>query len=199
MRAEQDVHEIWRGDPYPRELLLLDNDFFGQPAWRDRIAELRDGKFKVSFTQGINARFLDEETAAAIASVNYRDDSMKRRRIYTAWDNAKDEARLFRGLQHLVDAGVKPHDVMVYMLVGYWAGETHEARDDRRAKLRAFGAVPYPMPFVRSPELVAFRRWVLGAYDKTIPWETWWGRARGEPRRLNVRASKQLPLLGDGR
>ena len=41
MRAEQDVHEIWRGDPYPRELLLLDNDFFGQPRWRDRVDELR--------------------------------------------------------------------------------------------------------------------------------------------------------------
>lgn len=104
MRGEQTIHDIWRGDPYPREILLLDNDFFGQPAWRERIAEIRDGGFKVSFTQGINARFLDEETAAAIASVQYRDDGMKRPRIYTAWDNAKDEARLFRGLQHLVDA-----------------------------------------------------------------------------------------------
>lgn len=32
-----------------------------------------------------NARMLNDETAAAIASVNYRDDSMQRPRIYTAW------------------------------------------------------------------------------------------------------------------
>lgn len=71
-RSASTVAEIWRGAPWPRELLLLDNDFFGNPAWRDRIAELRD-------------RMLNDETAAAIASVNYRDDSMQRPRIYTAW------------------------------------------------------------------------------------------------------------------
>jgi hypothetical protein len=195
-RTEQTVAELWRGAGHPRELLLLDNDFFGNPQWRERIAEIRGGGFKVSFVQGINARFLDEETAAAVASVNYRDDSMRQRRIYTAWDNAKDEARLFRGLQHLVDAGVKPRDVMVYMLIGYWSGETHEARDHRRARLREFGALPYPMPYTRTSELVAFQRWVLGGYDKAISWDTW-TRARGEPRRLKVRPTLQLPLLRD--
>lgn len=30
------VQEIWRGDPWPRELFLLDNDFFGLPQWRER-------------------------------------------------------------------------------------------------------------------------------------------------------------------
>ncbi len=190
----QTIAELWRGDPWPRELVLLDNDFFGNPAWRERIAEIRDGGFKVSFNQGINARFLDPETAAAIASVDYRDDRMKRKRVYTAWDNRKDEKRLFRGLQFLADAGVKPDHIMVYMLVGYWPGETTEDREYRRAKLREFGARPYPMPFVRTPELRAFQRWVVGAYDKTIPWDHWWHEAGGEPRRLKVRRSPQLEL-----
>src|SRR5215469_10534466 len=94
IREEQSIWEIWRGDPWPRQLLLLDNDFFGQPNWRTRIAEIREGKFKVSFVQGINARFLTDEAAEAIASIEYRDDSMKTKRIYTAWDNRKDEERL---------------------------------------------------------------------------------------------------------
>ena len=51
----------------------------------------------MSFNQGINARFLTDEAAAAIAGVEYRDDQMKERRIYTAWDNRKDEERLFAG------------------------------------------------------------------------------------------------------
>lgn len=193
MREEQTVAELWRGVDHARELIILDNDFFGNPAWRERIAEIRDGGFRVSFNQGINARFLTEETAAAIASVDYRDGDMKERRIYTAWDNRKDEERLFRGLRLLVDAGVKPRHIMVYMLVGYWAGETHEDRDDRRRKLREFGARPYPMPFTRTRELVAFQRWVIGSYDKTIDWQTWLA-ARGEPRRLNVRPTPQLRL-----
>lgn len=193
MREVQTVSELWRGEGHPRHLMVLDNDFFGQPSWRARVAEMTSGRFKVNFNQGINARFLTAETAAAIASVDYRAADMKTRRIYTAWDNRKDEARLFRGLQHLVDAGVRPTHIMVYMLVGYWAGETHEDRDDRRRKLRAFGARPYPMPFTRDRDLVSFQRWVLGGYDKAIPWATWQA-ARGEPRRLDIRATPQLHL-----
>lgn len=192
---EQTVAELWRGDPHPRDLLLLDNDFFGQPAWRDRIAELRAGGFRVSFSQGINARMLDDETAAAIASVRYYDDSFSARRIYTAWDSAKDESRLFAGLEALVRHGVKPQQIMVYMLIGYQPGETHDDREFRRRKLREFGARPYPMPFERTPELVAFQRWVIGAWDKSIPWSEF-ERAHGSPRRAaatNFRRS--LPVL----
>jgi hypothetical protein len=190
------IGDIWRGEPWPRHVLLLDNDFFGQPRWRDRIDELRAGGFRVSFNQGINARFLTDETAAAIASVDYRADDMRERRIYTAWDNRKDEARLFRGLELLVKHGVKPRHLMVYVLVGYWAGETHADRDHRRARLREFGARPYPMPYQRTPELLAFQRWVIGSYDKAIPWDEW-TRARWNPRKLDRRPSGQarLPLL----
>lgn len=66
VRSEQGIYDIWRGDPWPRELLLLDNDFFGQPDWRRHIQEIRDGGFKVSFNQGINARCLTEEAAEPI-------------------------------------------------------------------------------------------------------------------------------------
>lgn len=173
MREEQSILRLWRGDPYPRELILLDNDFFGQPHWRERITEIRDGKFKVSFNQGINARFLTDEAAEAIASIDYRDDSMKVKRIYTAWDNRRDEARLFAGLNRLVHCGVKPDSIMVYMLIGYWPNETEEDRLYRQQKLREFGCRPYPMPFVRTSELVGFQRWVIGAYDKRFSWEKW--------------------------
>lgn len=173
IREEKTIAEIWRGEPWPRELLLLDNDFFGQPNWRERVKEIRDGGFKVSFNQGINARFLTDEAAEAIASIDYRDDSMKVKRIYTAWDNNKDEQRLFDGLNRLVKYGVKPDHIMVYMLIGYWPGETESDRLHRQRALRDFGARPYPMPFVRSQELVGFQRWCIGAYDKRISWEAW--------------------------
>ena len=183
VRPVSSIYEIWRGDPYPRELILLDNDFFGQPDWQKHIDDIRQGSFKVSFNQGINARFLTDEAAAAAASVDYRADQMKTKRIYTAWDNRKDEARLFRGLQALVKYGVKPDHIMVYILIGYWPGETHEDRDHRRLQLRQFGARPYPMPFHRSRELVGFQRWVIGAYDKRIKWDDW-VEADYEPRKL---------------
>lgn len=173
VKAEATIAEIWRGDPWPREILLLDNDFFGQMQWRERIKEIRDGNFKVSFNQGINARCITDEAAEAIGSVNYRDDSMKVKRIYTAWDSGEDEERLFAGLYRLVRYGVKPDHIMVYMLIGYWVGETAADRNYRRSRLREFGARPYPMPYVRTKELVGFQRWVIGAYDKRFDWATW--------------------------
>ena len=137
----------------------------------------------MSFNQGINARMLNDETAAAIASVRYSDDGFKVRRIYTAWDNRKDEKRLFRGLEALVRHGVKPDHIMVYILIGYWPGETVNDWLYRQKQLRAFGARPYPMPYVRNKETVGFQRWVIGAYDKRVTWADWVA-AGYEPRKL---------------
>ncbi len=176
---ENTIADLWRGEDHPRELILLDNDFFGQEHWTDRIAEIREGRFKVCFCQGINARALTEKGAQAIASVDYRDDSMKHKRIYTAWDNRSDEDKLFRGLNLLTGFGVKPDQIMVYVLVGY----DHATRgplqgltaDDfhRMERLREFGARPYPMPFHRSRELVCFQWWAQGGRHKKIKWKTW--------------------------
>lgn len=179
------VYDIWRGDPWPRELFLLDNDFFGLPQWRDRIREIRDGGFKVSYNQGINARLMDEEQCEAIASTDYRDGDMKVRRFYTAWDNRPDEERLFLRLNWLVKYGMRPDHIMVYMLIGYWPNETHADRDYRRQRLRDFGARPYPMAYRRTPELVGFQRWVIGAYDKRISWNDW-EAANYRPERLGL-------------
>jgi hypothetical protein len=40
VREVATVWDIWRGEGHPRNLILLDNDFFGQPRWADRIAEI---------------------------------------------------------------------------------------------------------------------------------------------------------------
>lgn len=196
------IEQIWRGDPWPREVVLLDNDLFGNPRWAALIDEMNAGRFKVCFCQGINARFLDDESAAAIASVDYRDERMHEKRIYTAWDGKRDEKRLFRGLEALVRHGVKPDHIMVYMLIGY--DDTHVDREYRRAKLREFGARPYPMVFVRGDAFLnCFKGWVIGAYDKIDPktgkpfisWERWLA-AKGNPRNLGSRRVS-LPLFGE--
>lgn len=177
------VYDIWRGEPWPRELFLLDNDFFGVKNWEDRILEMIHGGFKVSFNQGVNVRLMTQEQAEAVACVDYRDGDMKARRFYTAWDNRNDEGTLFRGLRWLVQGGMNPDHIMVYMLIGYWPGETHADRDYRRKKLRDFGVRPYPMAYHRTPELRGFQRWVIGAYDKRVDWARW-EAAKYEPRNL---------------
>jgi hypothetical protein len=48
-RSVNTIAQIYRGEPFPRHLHLLDNDFFGQPReqWEARIDEIRAGGFKV--------------------------------------------------------------------------------------------------------------------------------------------------------
>lgn len=171
------IRQIWRGRPYPRQLILLDNDFFGSPTWREKIAEIRNGNFKVSFSQGINARMLSDEAAQAIASVNYQNDAMNRRCIHTAWDSLGDEKPLFRGLNALKRHGVRPDNITVYMLIGYEKPELTEQDFERHRKLREFGCRPYPMPFVRGKkgepgyELVRFQTWIVRRVDLKCSWQ----------------------------
>lgn len=181
-RAEDSINAIWRGDPWPKHLLLLDNDTFGNPNWRAEIAAIRDGGFKVCWTQGINARLLTDEACEAIASVEYRDDSFTKRQFYTAWDNTGTERPLFKGLESLVKYGMNPDHIIVYLLIGYDGsqGGTAQTTEDwlyRHKLLREFGCRPYPMPWVRNRETVGFQRWVVPAYDKRFSWDEW--RANG--------------------
>jgi hypothetical protein len=179
--------DIWRGEPWPRNLLLLDNDFFGQKDWQARIEEIKSGGFRVCWNQGFNVRLIGEEEAAAIASTPYYDDQFAKRQLYTAWDNRKDEKRLFRNLEALVKHGVRADDIIVYMLVGFWDG-ARLTEDDfyRHKRLREFGCRPYPMPYVRVRELTDFQRWVVKAYDKNWSWQDFM-RAKGRPEKLGAK------------
>ncbi len=168
------IAEIWRGDKWPRKVLLLDNDFFGQPAadWRARVDELRAGGFRVCFSQGINLRQVDDEAAAALASLEYRDNEFKERTLYTAWDNLGDERVFKTAVATMTRAGVPPKHLRVYMLVGFAKGETWEQILYRFNELVALGCEPYPMVYDQSRgDLKAFQRWVVRGLYRAIPWE----------------------------
>ena len=146
-RSVNAIADIWRGTPWPKHLHLLDNDFFGQAPeqWQARIAEIRAGGFKVCLNQGINVRMINDESAAALASIPLFDDSFKTRRLYTAWDNLGDEARFFKGVDTLERHGVPPSSLMVYMLVGFDKRETWERVLYRFGRMVERKILPYPM------------------------------------------------------
>ena len=54
-RSVSKISDIWRGKGHPKKVVLLDNDFFGQDEWRERIKEIKDGGFAVSINQGERA------------------------------------------------------------------------------------------------------------------------------------------------
>lgn len=178
-RAAASVAQIWRCDPHPRRLLLLDNDFFGNPDWRSIVAEINAGGFEVCINQGINVRLLTEEEAAAIASMKCKNQRFTKSRVYTAWDNLGGEGAFFRGIDLLEAAGVPATRIMSYMLVGYRPRETFEEVRYRHDRMKARGILPYPMVHDRfrqsRPEhwrrLKRFQRWAVSPKLRRIPWE----------------------------
>lgn len=197
-RSAATLEQIWRGPAHPKHVMLLDNDFFGNPEWPAVIADAKRLGLTLSVIQGINARMLARKHAEAIASVRWFDDSFERTRVYTAWDDVDDERAFFRGLDHLKAVGISPDSIMVYMLIGHAEGETHADRDYRRARLREYGCRPYPMAFTRDGELghelTKFASWVVQRVDLYMSWEEYYGKAGGEIRRAAKRRVS-LPLF----
>lgn len=178
-RAVATVMQIWRGPGFPKHLHLLDNDFFGNPDWREIVKAINDGGFKVCINQGINVRLLDDEQATAIASMKCRDTTFSRTRVYMAWDNLGGERDFFRGVELLAAAGISPSAMMVYMLVGYRPRETFDEVRYRHDKMRARGVLPYVMVhdrfrFERPDDwhcLKRFQRWANNRKLRNVPWE----------------------------
>jgi len=198
-RAAGTIAQIWRGDPWPRHIHLLDNDFFGvpKPAWKARLAEVREGGFKVCFNQGINVRVITDEIAAELATVDYRDDSFKTKRLYTAWDSLGDEELFFKGVDRLERGGVRPAHLLVYMLVGFAPGETWEQVLYRFHRMQDRGIRPYPMPIIarradtlplgnahpaierRRLTIAQFQRWAVRPAKIGVPFHEYDPNAKG--------------------
>ena len=172
-RSVKTIHQIWRGEPWPKKLVLLDNDFFGQPEseWKARIHEIKEGRFKVSFCQGINIRQITEEAALALAPVEYRDNEFRERVLYTAWDNLGDERVFKRGVEILRVAGIPPTHLRVYMLTGYRPSETMDEILYRFGELVRVGCQPFPMVYdPKRKDLKAFQRWAVTGLYRAVPW-----------------------------
>ena len=172
-RSINTIYDIWRPET-PKNVCLLDNDFFGQPKdqWLARIQEIKDGGFKVCFSQGINIRLITDEAAYWLKQIPYYDDQFHNRHLYTAWDNLKDEKIFFEGVDRLEREGIPPSHLMVYMLVGFDPLETWERIFHRFDRMVERKILPYPMVYNnQDKELKKFQRWVIRRYYKTIPWK----------------------------
>lgn len=155
---------IWRGTGFPKNIHLLDNDFFGQKRWKELCEESIRNNFKICFSQGINIRLIHTEGAEMLAKMKYYDSSFKRKRIYTAWDNRKDEKIFRRGIGYLLEAGIKAHDIMVYCLVNYWEKGLTEDVWYRVFEMAKIGLRPYPMVFEKwkAPnDIKRFQSWII--------------------------------------
>ena len=195
-RVEGAVWEIWRGEGHPKKLHLLDNDFFGSPKWRARIDEIVVGGFKVCLSQGINVRLINDEAAAALATIEYRNTKFNERKLYTAWDNIGDEKVFFNGVDTLERAGIPPKHLMAYMLVGFDKSETWERIWHRFDRMVERGIEPYPMVFDRSrKDLTKFARWVATGLYRAVPFSEYDANMKGRSCERIENAQRQVRMF----
>ena len=169
---ENTIDEIWeqRDSDF---IVLLDNDFFGNPNWQARIDEIKKFDLRVNFSQGLNIRIITEEQAAALASVRFSNINRTKKQVHFAWDQfGKGTERLIdKGIKLVTDAGIKPAQMAFYVLIGF--NTTPEQDLYRVQKLRDIGCDPYVMPYDKSnPYQQKFARWVNHkAIFKSVRWE----------------------------
>ncbi len=151
-------------------VVLLDNDFFGNPEWSDRIEEIKHYNLKVNFSQGLNIRNLKPEQAEAIASVRFSNMHDTKKQVHFAWDDPRHEKLIHRGIERCLHAGIKSSQMAFYLLIGY---HSTEEQDLHRVKtLLDYGCDPYAMPYDKSDHYQRrFARWVNHkAILKSVPW-----------------------------
>ena len=165
-KAINTIEQIYRGKPYPRKIILLDNDFFGQPEWKNKCEEIIAGNFKVAFIQGINIRLFDETQADYLSEIKSYDKKFTHKQIYTAWDNVKDEKRFTKGIKFLIERGkYKPYQIFVYFLCNYWEGGLTNDIWYRYEKMVEMGLRTYCMIFDKTTlppnhDLKVFQNWI---------------------------------------
>jgi len=178
------IGEIWRQRDSDF-VMLLDNDFFGNPLWADRIAEIRKHDLRVSFSQGLNIRIITDEQAKALASVKFYNMSGKFRQVHFAWDQwgRGTEKLIDEGFARVRAAGIKAYQMAFFVLVGF---NTTEDQDLYRInKLHGWGCDVFVMPYDRSdPYQKALARWNNRHIYHSVPWKDYtYGGWRPDQRR----------------
>lgn len=152
--------------PSHKKLLLLDNNFFASPNWKENIIEMIKNNLKVSFMQGLDIRIVTDEMASLIFQVKYVDNEFKTKRLYSAFDWIGLEPQVRKGIEILEKAGVNPKNLMFYVLVGY----NSIINDDLRRVniLLEYGCKPYIMRYKNTKDLTNLARWINRGYYRMM-------------------------------
>lgn len=146
-----DLDEFWRGQ---KKIKLLDPNLL---ACRDRellLQELIDSKARVDFTQGLDARFINDDVMKLISQVKVQS-------IHFAFDFMKNERAILRGLECFNRHYEKSRwNLNCYILTNY---DTTPHEDWYRVrKVQELGFHPYVMIYQKGTQsqfLTDLQRW----------------------------------------
>jgi len=170
------IDNLLRNPNGGNRLMLLDNDFFGSPNWKDDLKRIIGLKLKVCFVQGLNIRILKIEQAELLSQCKYYNSSFKARYLTFAWDRFKDEKLIEKGIKICNQSGIPSNRMQFFVLIGY---DTTPEQDYYRVMMlwEKFGALPFVMPYNKKDLYQKrFTRWVNHrAIFKSVAWEDYRG------------------------
>jgi hypothetical protein len=106
-------HSIWEFHSSEfKKIMLLDNNLFASPYWRQTFEEIWDADLRVK-EHGFDIRLLDEEKALALKKTKFLGQ------IHFAFDNPMDEDAVRKGVGLLKDAQINLNRVTFYVLCGF--------------------------------------------------------------------------------
>lgn len=145
-----DLSEFWRGQ---KNIKLLDPNLLASKDWKELLQQLSDSRAVVDFTQGLDARLLDDEKVTAINECRYK-------YLHFAWDNISDQVTPVKLANYADKWRIRTKDCIVYVLTNF--NSTHEQDLERIYKLRDMGYTPYVMIYDKynSPQQTRYlQRW----------------------------------------
>lgn len=158
-RHNNHVEELLINPNGGNRLMLLDNDFFGSPNWKEDLQTIADLKLKVCFLQGLNIRIITSEQAELLAKTNYYNSRFKARYVTFAWDRYDDGKIVKSGIDRCIKAGIPAKRMQFFVLIGF--DTEHEQNIERVMFLKSIGCMPFAMPYDKNdPYQNHFTRWV---------------------------------------
>lgn len=136
VRHVADLRDFWDGQKIVR--LLDDNIMSDADEFCRDCEQLSKAGVKVIW-EALDARLVDDTTAAALASVK------QAKSIHFAWDSHGQDEAVPRAIETLKRHGLKPWRLMFYVLVGFNTSKDYDLY--RIYTLRDMGANPFVMPF----------------------------------------------------
>jgi len=147
-----DLKEFWKGQ---KKIKLLDPNILAAKEHEELLKQLAAAGAWVDFTQGLDARLLNEENIGLIKSI-------KLKMVHFAWDNMKDENIIVPKLKLFKEKTmIDKRKAAVYILTNF--NSTFSEDLHRVYTIRALGMTPYVMIYEKqtAPQNVLdLQRWV---------------------------------------
>lgn len=101
-------------NPEFKKVRLLDNNMYAIPDWFFENTDfILEHNLSLRVVQGFDIRLLSDEIAERLALLNFEHG------LSFAFDNIKDEQAVIKGIDMLLQAGIKPYKLSFFVLTGY--------------------------------------------------------------------------------